>query len=90
MFQVVLINMPFANPWAPSLALTRLETYWQIGGGIDNLGTGLGEWFFRACAFPDLPDNADDNFQRYYLSPLGEEPDIDTHVPLDCTKMDGN
>lgn len=45
-----------------------IETYWKIGGGIDNLGTGLGEWFFRTCAFPDLPDNAGDYFQRYYLS----------------------
>jgi len=28
--------------------------------------SGLGDWFFRAAAFPDLPDNADDYFQRYY------------------------
>ena len=28
--------------------------------------TGLGEWFFRALAFPHAPDNADEYFQRYY------------------------
>lgn len=28
--------------------------------------SGLGDWFFRAAAFPDVPDNADDYFQRYY------------------------
>jgi ribosomal peptide maturation radical SAM protein 1 len=28
--------------------------------------TGLGDWFFRAAAFPDEPDNADEYFQRYY------------------------
>jgi ribosomal peptide maturation radical SAM protein 1 len=27
---------------------------------------GLGEWFFRQVAFPELPDNADEYFQRYY------------------------
>ena len=72
MFHIVLINMPFADPWAPSLPLTQLEsvlaaelgdrvscrtvylnqdfarrigleTYEQIGRGIDNLGTGLGD-----------------------------------------------
>ncbi|HEX8904057.1 MAG TPA: RiPP maturation radical SAM C-methyltransferase, partial [Longimicrobiaceae bacterium] len=28
--------------------------------------TGLGEWFFRAVAFPDVPDNTEEYFQRYY------------------------
>lgn len=28
--------------------------------------SGLGDWFFRAAAFPDLPDNSDEYFQRYY------------------------
>ncbi|HSU12931.1 RiPP maturation radical SAM C-methyltransferase [Longimicrobium sp.] len=27
---------------------------------------GLGDWFFRAAAFPGEPDNADEYFQRYY------------------------
>jgi ribosomal peptide maturation radical SAM protein 1 len=27
---------------------------------------GLGDWFFRGVAFPDLPDNSDDYFRRYY------------------------
>ncbi|HEX2207794.1 MAG TPA: RiPP maturation radical SAM C-methyltransferase [Longimicrobium sp.] len=30
--------------------------------------TGLADWLFRTAAFPDLPDNADDYFQRYYPS----------------------
>jgi magnesium-protoporphyrin IX monomethyl ester (oxidative) cyclase len=28
--------------------------------------SGLGEWFFRAVAFPDVPGNAEEYFQRYY------------------------
>ena len=28
--------------------------------------TGLGEWFFRAVAFPEQPDNSEVYFQRYY------------------------
>jgi ribosomal peptide maturation radical SAM protein 1 len=27
---------------------------------------GLGDWLFRAAAFPELPDNSDAYFQRYY------------------------
>lgn len=28
--------------------------------------TGLGEWFFRQAAFPELPDNSEEYFRRYY------------------------
>lgn len=28
--------------------------------------SGLGEWFFRPVAFPDLPDNSEEYFRRYY------------------------
>jgi ribosomal peptide maturation radical SAM protein 1 len=28
--------------------------------------TGLGDWLFRAAAFPDEPGNAEEYFQRYY------------------------
>jgi ribosomal peptide maturation radical SAM protein 1 len=28
--------------------------------------SGLGDWFFRAAAFPELADNADEYFVRYY------------------------
>ncbi len=27
---------------------------------------GLGEWFFRQVAFPELPDNSEEYFRRYY------------------------
>ncbi|HEX6371126.1 MAG TPA: RiPP maturation radical SAM C-methyltransferase [Longimicrobium sp.] len=30
--------------------------------------TGLADWLFRPVAFPDLPDNSEDYFQRYYPS----------------------
>jgi ribosomal peptide maturation radical SAM protein 1 len=38
--------------------------------------TGLGDWFFRAAAFPDLPDNADAYFQRYYPQHAPQNRDI--------------
>src|SRR5262249_34393606 len=28
--------------------------------------TGIGDWFFRQAAFPELPDNASEYFGRYY------------------------
>ncbi|HYH81052.1 MAG TPA: hypothetical protein VEX86_14720, partial [Longimicrobium sp.] len=33
---------------------------------FDHHPSGLGDWFFRAVAFPDEPDNSEAYFQRYY------------------------
>ncbi|MET0399228.1 MAG: RiPP maturation radical SAM C-methyltransferase [Longimicrobiaceae bacterium] len=94
MYQIALVNMPFANLSMPSLALTQLQTVVkkELGGratadvhylhhdfarhvglaaydefmSFAHHSSGLGDWFFRAAAFPDLPDNSVDYFQRYY------------------------
>lgn len=41
-----------------------VEAY-QGALSIDALTSGIGEWFFRQAAFPDLPDNSDAFFKRY-------------------------
>jgi len=39
---------------------------YEIFCGNQMHNTGLGDWFFRQAAFPELPDNAREYFTRYY------------------------
>lgn len=43
-----------------------LDIYKFITESADAQNTGLGDWIFRQCAFPDLPDNSEAYFRRYY------------------------
>jgi ribosomal peptide maturation radical SAM protein 1 len=42
-----------------------MEAYEELNSFVHH-GTGLGDWFFRATAWPGVADNADEYFQRYY------------------------
>lgn len=95
MFNVKLINMPFANLSMPSIALTQLKSllevnfkgqisidiisahqeagkrlgldfYRYIADSSDSQNAGLGDWFFRQVAFPELEDNSETYFTRYF------------------------
>ncbi len=46
-----------------------LELYSVISGALDANMYGLGEWFFRPIAFPDVPDNEQQYFNRCFRSP---------------------
>ena len=43
-----------------------LDLYEEICLSGEHFGSGLAEWFFRQAAFPQLDDNADGFFQRFY------------------------
>jgi magnesium-protoporphyrin IX monomethyl ester (oxidative) cyclase len=43
-----------------------LELYEFITNSLESHNTGLGEWFFRQAAFPELPDNSEEYFKRYF------------------------
>ena len=43
-----------------------LDIYQYIVSSMEALHSGLGDWFFRQAAFPELPDNAEAYFQRYF------------------------
>ena len=49
-----------------------IDLYQEIAVGSDHFNAGLGEWLFRQIAFPELPDNSGEYFQRYYPSPTEE------------------
>ena len=95
MYNVKLINMPFAALHSPSLALTQVKgvvesrfadkvsvdllylnhdyakylgmsLYSYITMSMDAHNSGLGDWFFRQTAFPDVADNTEEYFRRYY------------------------
>lgn len=42
-----------------------LDLYGFLTDSFESQNGGLGDWFFRQVAFPDLPDNSDRYFRRY-------------------------
>src|SRR5918911_3845876 len=42
------------------------EPYHRVSYSLDIHNAGLGEWFFRQVAYPDLPDNTEEYFQRFF------------------------
>lgn len=43
------------------------QLYDEIANEPEHLVTGLGDWIFRGIAFPDLEDNTEQYFKRYYV-----------------------
>lgn len=43
-----------------------LDFYKSITGSLEHHNSGIGEWFFRQAAFPELADNTEEYFRRYY------------------------
>ncbi|QUQ64656.1 RiPP maturation radical SAM C-methyltransferase [Kutzneria sp. CA-103260] len=64
--EVRYLNIDFAH-------YLGVDTYDAIAEQVSHLMTGIGDWLFRPVAFPDLADNADDYFQRYYAGSASRE-----------------
>jgi ribosomal peptide maturation radical SAM protein 1 len=43
-----------------------IELYQYVVDALDANNSGIGDWFFRQAAFPELADNTDAYFRRYY------------------------
>src|SRR6478735_1420246 len=43
-----------------------IEFYDYLTNSMESFNTGLGDWIFKQVAFPDLPDNSDKYFTRYF------------------------
>jgi ribosomal peptide maturation radical SAM protein 1 len=43
-----------------------IDCYQSVCDSMHNLYAGLGDWFFRQQAFPQLPDNTEKYLQRYF------------------------
>ena len=43
-----------------------VDLYQYIANSMEALYAGLGDWFFRQEAFPELPDNTEKYLRRYY------------------------
>jgi ribosomal peptide maturation radical SAM protein 1 len=50
-----------------------VDRYQYISTSMQALYAGLGDWFFRQQAFPQLPDNTEKYLQRYFWSKSGDE-----------------
>jgi ribosomal peptide maturation radical SAM protein 1 len=64
--QVCYLNQDFA-------ARFDARRYEEIVNGSVHTVTGVGDWIFRQVAYPDLEDNSEEYFSRYYVgSPWAE------------------
>ncbi len=55
---VFYMNLDFAESFG-------LKDYAVVANTMESLISGLGEWFFRPIAFPDVPDNSEAYLRRY-------------------------
>jgi hypothetical protein len=44
----------------------NVDFYGFLATSMESLNTGLGDWLFRQAAFPELPDNTEKYFERYF------------------------
>lgn len=56
---ILYLNQDFAHYIGINLYQTTAES-------MEAHHSGMGDWFFRQAAFPELPDNSKEYFQRYY------------------------
>ncbi len=43
-----------------------ISSYQDVTNSLYSLNAGIGDWFFRAVAFPDVEDNSVEYFKRYF------------------------
>ncbi len=43
-----------------------ISSYQDVTNSLYSLNAGIGDWFFRAAAFPDVEDNSVEYFRRYF------------------------
>jgi len=61
--------------------------YTHVVNSIDAHNGGFGDWFFRQVAFPDLPDNSTEYFNRYYVEPTHEHEQMRAFVASERPKL---
>ena len=57
--EIFYVNLDFAH-------FLGTHAYDLLSGSMDSDATGLGDWFFRQAAFPELPDNSDSYLLRHF------------------------
>src|ERR1700746_1510044 len=64
--RIIHVNHDFAR-------FLGLDTYRFVSTSMQSLYAGLGDWFFRRQAFPELPDNTDKYLRRYFWGKTREQ-----------------
>lgn len=77
--RIAYANLDFA-------AYMGLEAYESITSDGEHLQAGFPEWFFRRLAFPDLPDNDEEYFARFYP---GHDPAAQSFLRMALEKRRG-
>lgn len=61
--RVTIDVVPLTHDFAKHIGI---DLYQYVSASMQSLYAGLGDWFFRQQAFPQLPDNTDQYLQRYF------------------------
>jgi ribosomal peptide maturation radical SAM protein 1 len=69
--ETLYLNHDFAAYMARNAAAGAPDLYNDYLSAFHATHTGLGDWFFRQAAFPELPDNSVEYFRRYYPQQSG-------------------
>jgi ribosomal peptide maturation radical SAM protein 1 len=65
-----------------------VDCYQYISTSMQALYAGIGDWFFRQQAFPQLPDNTDTYLQRYFWGKSEDERRIKDLIVRKRPKLD--
>jgi ribosomal peptide maturation radical SAM protein 1 len=65
-----------------------VEFYRYVSNSMQALYAGLGDWFFRKEAFPDLPDNTVKYVQRYFWAKGDDEQRVKEMIVHKRTNLD--
>jgi ribosomal peptide maturation radical SAM protein 1 len=65
-----------------------VELYHYISDSMEALYAGLGDWFFRREAFPELSDNAEIYLRRYYSGKSGMSQQVKNLIAQKRPKLD--
>ncbi len=64
--EVLYLNHDFARQWG-------IDFCNYLANAAESHNSGLGDWFFRQVAFPNMPDNTSAYFERYFPQQNAEQ-----------------
>jgi ribosomal peptide maturation radical SAM protein 1 len=65
-----------------------VDPYNYVSNSMEALYAGLGDWFFRAAAFPELPDNTDAYLRRFFQQKTASAEQVKQMIARKRPKLD--
>jgi ribosomal peptide maturation radical SAM protein 1 len=82
------VSIDFASLSHDFAKYLGIGLYRYISNSMQALYAGLGDWFFRQEAFPQLPDNTEKYIHRYFWGKSGDEQQVKDLIAQKRPKLD--